>query len=358
MTRAVFSELDPLMRGLAVGALGVTALGIWRSDLARDARLATLLACLSAAAWTLTESERATAALGNSFLLSLLAFPVAGFFWLFVLSIFDDRRVTPSTLAPAVSFVGLGIAIMFSPVGARSVLGLIFNIAAALLCLHAAYVVFRGRRDDLVESRRSLRTVILGFAAIFAATQGGLAVAIAFDPAGPWRLFGIQSVYGAITVGVVAFAMGGLFLKGRTPLLGSSLRPERQQDPRLVAAEAVLLAQLSRVMDDGAWRDEALNGGMLARRLGVPEHQLRALINGGLGYRNFAAFLNGYRVTAAKARLEDPAQARTTIAAIAFEVGYGSLSPFNRAFLTATGESPNAWRQRMLRASNMARSIG
>ena len=54
---------------------------------------------------------------------------------------------------------------------------------------------------------------------------------------------------------------------------------------------------------------------------------------------------------AAKRRLANPAEARTTVAAIAFDLGYGSLGPFNRAFRTATGSTPSAWRRAALAAS-------
>ena len=339
------SDLDSLARGFAVGAFAVVALGVWRSGLRGDARWATLLVCLSAAAWTLTESERTAAALGGSQVLAVLAFPVAALFCLFAGVVFDDRRVTPLRLAPAALFIGLGLALGVVSGAARERLGIVFNGAAALFCLHAALVILRGWRGDLVESRRSMRAVILGFAALFAAAQGVMAVLLAFDPGGPWRVFSVQQVYAAAIVALLALAMGGLFLEGRAPLFAAARPAAPTEDARLAAANAILLAKLDALMDQGRWREMNLTVGGLAAELGAPEHQLRRLINAGLGHRNFAEFLNAYRVRAAQARLGDPQDARTTIAAIAFDVGYGSLSPFNRAFRDATGQTPKAWRQ-------------
>ncbi len=74
----------------------------------------------------------------------------------------------------------------------------------------------------------------------------------------------------------------------------------------------------------------------------MPEHRLRRLINGALGYRNFAGLINERRVAAAKAALA--ANPREPVSAIAFALGYGSLGPFNRAFKDATGLTPTAWR--------------
>jgi AraC-like DNA-binding protein len=77
-------------------------------------------------------------------------------------------------------------------------------------------------------------------------------------------------------------------------------------------------------------------------------HLLRRLINKGLGYRNFAAFLNDHRITEARQRLADPKQAREQISAIAFGLGYASLAPFNRAFRELTGVTPTDYRAQAL----------
>jgi AraC-like DNA-binding protein len=104
-------------------------------------------------------------------------------------------------------------------------------------------------------------------------------------------------------------------------------------------------------MEAGAWRREGLTIGALAEELEVPEYRLRRLINNRLGYRNFADFLNSRRIDEAKRRLSDPASAHLTVAAIAFDLGYGSLGPFNRAFRADTGAAPTAWRAQALNAS-------
>jgi AraC-like DNA-binding protein len=113
----------------------------------------------------------------------------------------------------------------------------------------------------------------------------------------------------------------------------------------------VLLAKLRAMMEAGAWRQEGLGIAALAHDLGTQEHRLRRLINSRLRHRNFADFVNGYRVEAAKARLADPMEAEATVASIAFDLGFGSLSPFNRAFRAATGATPTAWRRAALTAA-------
>ncbi|GAB4480135.1 MAG: hypothetical protein OHK0018_11560 [Erythrobacter tepidarius] len=87
--------------------------------------------------------------------------------------------------------------------------------------------------------------------------------------------------------------------------------------------------------------------------LGEQEYRLRRTINGQLGHRNFAAFLNGYRLAEVKAALADPAQAAVPIITIALDAGFGSLGPFNRAFREAEGMTPSAFRARALADSGI-----
>ena len=96
---------------------------------------------------------------------------------------------------------------------------------------------------------------------------------------------------------------------------------------------------------DRAYRQEGLTIGGLAAMLAVPEYRLRRLINSRLGHRNFASFLNGYRLQDAKQALADPTQAPVPILTIALDAGFNSLGPFNRAFKAGTGMTPSEFRR-------------
>jgi AraC-like DNA-binding protein len=154
--------------------------------------------------------------------------------------------------------------------------------------------------------------------------------------------------YGGAIVSLLILALGLMALQPRPAVFGASRRVEPVADSRAEAMDRATLSELEVLMASEGWRREGLAIGDLARQLGVPEHRLRRLINQRLGYRNFADFLNGYRIEAAKRRLADPGEARVTVAAIAFDLGYGSLGPFNRAFRAATGATPTEWRRRAL----------
>ena len=97
---------------------------------------------------------------------------------------------------------------------------------------------------------------------------------------------------------------------------------------------------------EALWRREGLTVAQLAHEIGLPEHRLRRLINDRLGHRNFTAFINQRRIEAACAALTEQTGGYRTIASIAFDLGFGSLGPFNRAFRDATGLTPTEYRRR------------
>ena len=96
------------------------------------------------------------------------------------------------------------------------------------------------------------------------------------------------------------------------------------------------------------YRNENVNLASLAAQLNTPEYKLRRLINQRMGYRNFNAFVNGYRLDAVRAALLDPTQSHLPVLTLALEAGFQSIGPFNRAFKAATGQTPTQFRQNTL----------
>jgi AraC-like DNA-binding protein len=116
-------------------------------------------------------------------------------------------------------------------------------------------------------------------------------------------------------------------------------------------SESPLIACLRHLMDhDRAYRSEGFGIAALAAQLGEPEYRLRRAINGELGFRNFTAFLNSYRLAEVKAALADAGQRDVPILIIAIDAGFGSLGPFNRAFREAEGMTPSEFRRTALGA--------
>jgi len=337
--------LEILLRGLAIGALVTLAAGVWRRGVGPNVRWASVLTCLGVGGYAIAMNPLLCRSLGPAHLIPIaLSWAVSAYVWLFVVVIFEDQPVGPRTLAPAALMTAMGLVASWQPEGSfREGLQIIRDGISILLSLHALTVVLRSRPGDLVEARRRLRGPFFAVVSGYIIFQTGLDALIRNGFDAPWR--DLASAGGLAVLTVLA---AGVFLESRSAVFGPSRRPTAPSPSQTDAADAALAA-LDRVMDrEEAWRQEGLTVGGLAARVGLPEHRLRRLINDRLGHRNFASFVNARRIAAAQQALSDPAQARTTIAALAYDLGYGSLGPFNRAFKDATGLTPRAWRRRAL----------
>lgn len=192
--------------------------------------------------------------------------------------------------------------------------------------------------DDLVETRRTFRR---GFVAAFG-TVGTIISVVEFGmdeaqvPAVIFPLLAFVFLSLAVIFGLWCFAPeNGLCAPNQTP---ARPVPRKHTSP--------VITKLLDAMDAGAWRTEGLTIGTLAEQLGTVEHKLRPAINQELGFRNFSTFINSYRIGAAMIALDDPEQADRTILEIAYETGFASLGPFNRAFRHHAGVSPREYRTR------------
>lgn len=110
---------------------------------------------------------------------------------------------------------------------------------------------------------------------------------------------------------------------------------------RLIPQENALYAKLQSFIDSAGYLESNLTISQLASQLDCPDHHLRKLINQRLGYTNFNAFLNHYRIAEARKRL---VESSLPVLTVALELGYGSIAPFNRAFKEIVGLTPTAYR--------------
>ena len=341
--------IDMFVRGIAVGGLMATGIGVCRGALSRDVKAASILASLCLSAWLITESHELWRAFGFAYPLILAAYPISGAFWLFIVVTFEDRSVTPLTLAPVVVLLATGMATDLMPTQTRDIMWAARNLAGGVLSLHALWVIARGWRGDLLLARRRARAFLMGFAALFGVLLVVLGLTSRLHPIGWWMMLTVGEPLGGAIMAVIALSTVSLLLQARGSMFGAARRPG--VDGRAEAADLIMLRKLEGVMAAERWRHEGLTISRLAEELGAPEHRLRRLINQRLGHRNFADFLNAHRIEAAKRHLADPEQAHSTVAAIAFGLGYGSLGPFNRAFRAATGATPTEWRRQALGGS-------
>lgn len=338
--------LELLARGGAVGAfLGLALLSA--RGRRTPARLTGALFCLGAAAHTLTQLPSSEAALGFMWW-PVWSFSVmgAGLFWSFALELFEDGgALDVRRLAPALALFALGVAAASASEVAQRTLYLAHNVLGAALIAHALFLIARGWRGDLVESRRRLRGPILVTASIYAlaviAVQtgelfAGSAQALSPIAAAALLMLGLLSL--------AAFARMDPSLFG-APTATPTPAPPMINAPPADRADTEAIAALDRLMrEQRAYREDGLTIAALALRLKLPEHRLRKLINQHLGHRNFNAYLNQWRIGEAKAALADLAQREVPISTIALDAGFASLGPFNRAFKAETGQTPSEFR--------------
>jgi AraC-like DNA-binding protein len=358
-------DLEPLVRGGAIGAVLPMLAAFWR---ARPG---------SGFAWTgsfwLVGYIGYLLAGSSSFsnwpplvqlLLVILSLSPPFFLWAFARIVFEDEfRLRPWHFVWLAFVEGPGLALALAWDGGdarlKTLLGLGFRLSAMGLFGHAFWLVWRGRRTDLVDARARLRVgMVAGTGSV------GLAILLAGILFGPVELRPPSVKLGEAFAYLLAGSVLTMALTRLDPAvlpLASQEQPDLKQgapedaagpmQPDLPGDEAEAFAKLSSLMSKGeVWRESGLGVGDLAKRVGIPEYRLRRLINQRLGYRNFTAFLNGYRLAAAARMLEDPAERRTPILTIALDLGWGSIGPFNRAFRARFDLTPSDYRRAVMSA--------
>jgi AraC-like DNA-binding protein len=325
-----------------VGLLGLLACRDARTSLA--GRLLAGL-CASVAALELT-----TGPIGDS-LPAAIWTPlrvIGGFniamLWLFCLAVLRDgfriRRLEQVgfvlfSLGPLATMIDWGA---MPGAGLRTTL---IALAPLLAIGHIGWVALWERGGDLVEGRQRGRVWLIGLLATAA-----LVSVVSENLADSGTATLVRIGLSGIPIVAVAFVWLTSLQPGRLlfePAVAAEARP--RVDPR----DQSMLAALVETMEAGLYREPGMTIERLAETLRTPTHRLRVVINQGLGHRNFAAFLNGYRLAYAKAALADPSRGRETVLAIAYESGFAALQSFNRVFKDAEGETPTGFRERRLR---------
>lgn len=337
--------VETLLRGVAIGAIVSIAIAFVRSGPSASIRIAGFLFCLSVSAYVLTSWGAWNAAVGHGIdPIRLLSMGGGGYFWLFVYVLFGDHKITERALMPPALLTVVGVIAHQTPMPLKEDVWVAHNLIEMIFAGHALFVIYQSWRGDLVEARRRLRGPFLAIVTIYTVILSVIEIGESFGVTAPWYGFA-----GATALSLFCLAGGFVFLQTRPALFGAAepVRLTPAHEPRLDPADRLTLERLTDAMDKGeVWRKEGLTIAALADQVGTPEHRLRRLINDHLGHRNFAAYVNTRRIEAAKRLLLDPAHGRTTVAAIAFELGFGSLGPFNRAFKEETGLTPTEWRRK------------
>lgn len=298
-----------------------------------------------------TVRELSTGPLG--FVASAFKTAVPGAFWLFNASLFDDHfRLKPWK-------IGLvGVTVMLPAIATlidesnSSFLGLILielpQLLEFVLLSLALFAIARYWQIDLVQSRRQLRLWLSGFNGIYIFTI------VLFEqlifPNERWvsEYQYITSAFALLITNFLLLRVNGDLLNPLMPILSESSPNKKTVVAEISEAKpsAEFLEQLRVVMiDQRLYAEMGLTIGRLAKELGIQEYKLRQMINTQLSYRNFSDFLNSYRINETAQRLRDENDKDLPILTIALDVGFRSLSSFNKAFKNTYGQTPTEYRK-------------
>lgn len=148
----------------------------------------------------------------------------------------------------------------------------------------------------------------------------------------------IPYIIGPISYSVLIFAVAFIaFKNGYIEKIGTI----KYKTTAVEEGETDLLYSqvLALIKDEKQFKNSNISLKSLSKDLKTSPQKLSMAINSNFN-NNFNVFVNSYRVEAAKEMLKDQNYANYTIAAIAYEVGFNSLSSFNEAFKKQTNQTP------------------
>ena len=384
MTGATTGEFSQLLLGLCAGGLLAMAAAMLRAS-RPTARWTGFAFFFTSSFFAIKLWCDSTQALPHDVrvVIGIIAMSSVGWFWLMVMALFADcDEYRPAMFTAPIGLAFIAAAHQFPFEAVMPLVWVAGTLVQAGLAIASLVVVVRSWKGDLVESRRRVRGPFMVAVALYILSLNGFDLLEMLGTAPDWYPMANAAMLASIVLGG-AFT----FLDPRSEMFGEAEAPVsvRQPEPAVrtappadiqttgkpnghangvadnvpvsVAPAAIVIdraakADLDRLeclmSRDQVWKEEGLTIASLALRANMPETQLRRLINDCLGYRNFPSYVNAHRISAAKTRLSDPSEARVSISTIAYDIGFASLGPFNRAFKEEAGVSPSEWRRKAL----------
>ncbi|MGD1947848.1 MAG: helix-turn-helix domain-containing protein [Croceivirga sp.] len=150
----------------------------------------------------------------------------------------------------------------------------------------------------------------------------------------------VPYVIGPLLYSLVVYFLSFKAFQLRITDMAGNVFSVNEHQPMLAALEQL-------VVDEKYFMQSDLSLAKLSKLLGTSTQQLSKVVNEH-AKRNFNDYINAYRVQAAKELLAQRENDRYTISAIAFDVGFNSLSSFNSAFKKFEGITPSAFRRASL----------
>lgn len=266
--------------------------------------------------------------------LSVIGLGACGWAWLVARALFDpaehDAR-WPRVVALVVA-VSAGLSVL-APGGGLvgRVAGNVYALSGSAALLLTFVEPFQRYASDLPAFEKRFRFV---FVALYAVLVGVSVLGLRAS-AGAAQDDLVKSACAVVGLAAVLVAV---WFRLRHPLAAKAARRAPTDD------DARLAERLKRLLADEAIDSRPeLKIADVAARLGEPEYRVSQSISAALGFSNFNRWINHHRIVRAKALLASPDE-RRSILEIAFECGFASIGPFNRAFKDEVGTTPRAYR--------------
>lgn len=280
--------------------------------------------------------------------LLMLTHTIPLFLWLSGKQLFDDNfdlKRWPVWGKSLLVLLALFYIYVFLIKGGGGYLQELSHIIGLIVTLHLLISVIATWRNDLIEQRRIARFWLVLLVSLFILILD--LVELSNTRLNRNQIFMLMSASICLIGTIVTAAM--LFihefsLKAHELLVKVVAAPnstEANRYSRLVPQENALYAKLQTFVENVGYLQSDLTISQMAAQLQCPDHHLRKLINQRLGYTNFNAFLNHYRIEEARKRL---IESHLPVLSIALDLGYGSIASFNRAFKDIVGLTPTAYR--------------
>ncbi len=271
---------------------------------------------------------------------AFLAFGVSacGWAWLLARGLFvpvKQERAWPGLVVLAVMIAGALMVTLPAGGWVQRVAEGVYAITGSAALLLTFVEPFQGWQQGLSGQERRFRLVFVGlYASLVAIAVLGLR---AVDD-GAWATSLVPHVRAACAAVGLVGALAAFAYRRRHPLVTASAPKRQPTDDDLRLAE-----RLERLMaTEELYTRPDLKVGDVASRLVEAEYRVSQAI-GALGHANFNRWINQLRICQAQRILADPADTRA-ILQIAYDCGFSSLGPFNRAFRDQLGTTPRAYR--------------
>lgn len=325
------------------------------------------LFCICLVAYTLIGLPPVSSNIWLSYFLFRLATLSPYLLWIIAFQLFVDDRAIPVSLIIIIvagittRALGIGIAILEPQILANNIFYTIIHVIPQGLMLsftiHSVYLAIMGYNSDLLEQRRRVRLFFVFFMGVLCTFVLGIDF---INLLGRFTAYTIS--IGLPKIAVLTYLFGTSFAlnlallraRGQVATEIDSPDPHTAIGPngRRTEDTLLLIDKIKRqIAEDRMYSQPGLTIKDLALAVSVQEYKVRRVINSELGYKNFSQFLNNYRIQEASKRISE---STLPISSIALDVGYSSLSVFNRAFRERFGTTPSQFRTQKKHAGNVA----